>query len=89
MEWEGPEALEARNTAQATTSTAIKKAPSPEVPAQQPEAAESSGDGSADEYVVEDVKPRIKVRPNNLLDVITLVHTQRINTASPWTCCAQ
>lgn len=63
MEWEGPEALEARNATQATTSIPVKKDPSPEEPAQQPEAAESSGEGSADEYVVEDVKLRIKVRP--------------------------
>ena len=62
MEWEGPEALEARYGAEVTASTTQKQDPSPEPPKPQSAASGSSDEGSADEYVGADVKPRVKVR---------------------------
>lgn len=63
-DWEGPEALEARNTAPATISPApvVKKASVEPEAAPVSEGGGSSDDASEDEYVAESAHPKTKVR---------------------------
>lgn len=79
MDWEGLEALEARNATPATTPVPVKKQPSPEpTPKKEPEAEESTDDDSGDEYVAENVKPKLKVCLATRLLLVPLL-----------TCCAR